>query len=492
MPDKIKPDTVAHLPLNQVRPDPEQPRKDFDAVELSNLATDIRGRGVMQPITVRPDDENPGGYLIVMGERRYRASVMARMTTIPCLLYTADDNDPLQRLMDQVKENHLRADFNPIEWANFFYRLHKTHKLKYTEIEKTLADQGISNKGRSYISNIIRLVDLPEWAQEMIRNGRLSGAHGKYMLPAIHSEAVMESLHEKFTEIKDVPWQPTTRDIMWEVYHTFARKHKALTGDETHFDFQVACVQTGCQQMRKVNADHAGGTFCLNTECWKAHQKALKSSDKQDSLPQVATTSARQADANNQAINDKEKDEELLEQFIRDKITQMISADASDSIGFLLWVLALSPDGIEKEEDEERLDINNSETRPWNMGATSKIMKSLIDNKLISPADFIKKDFTPALPVIVEVFVDHLYNYMFPAFIKLLGITIEDYTIDNEWLSNHSDNHLRETLNAIGDKIPGNASRGDLILQCKLASEKIGVPAGIRNAWDELVNPKEA
>jgi ParB/RepB/Spo0J family partition protein len=258
----LKPGELADVPLSLIDPDPNQPRKDFDEDYINNeLVPSIKASGVIQPVIVRSNPEQPGRFLLVDGENRYRASKVAKKKAIPAILR---EEEGLGLLMIQLKTLQRRG-LNPIEWAQSFITMHKVHGLKYTEIEKTLKDNGVGQYGRSYISNIVRLLDLPEWAQTLIRNNAITAAHGKYIIPAMASEKVLAGIEKKFTIDN---WHPTTVQLQQEIFWAFGCTHKNLTGDQTDFDYRETCVKTGCQKMRKLTLETGGeGTFCLDEAC---------------------------------------------------------------------------------------------------------------------------------------------------------------------------------------------------------------------------------
>ena len=271
----MQPGVVAHLPLDVIDFDPEQPRKDIDLVYIAEMAEDIGKRGVLQPITVRAGAEN-GRYVIKYGECRYRASRQAKKATIPALLDTEEEHgDLLSRLLDQVKENHLRRGLNPMEWAGVLLRMRNDHKIRsMAKIEDTLREHGITNMGRSYISNMMRLLELPEWAQDLIRDGKLTAAHGKYLLPACASEKVIEVMRVQLVdETRDV----SVRQLQSNIYAAFCSHHQSLEGYRTEFDYKQECVKAGCQKMRKVGTEnYVGTTFCLDRACFDEKNAAAE------------------------------------------------------------------------------------------------------------------------------------------------------------------------------------------------------------------------
>jgi ParB/RepB/Spo0J family partition protein len=159
------------LLVDEIDPDPKQPRRHFDQAALNDLATDIAQRGVLQPILVRPIGKR---YQIIVGERRWRATKLAGKPRIPCLLREMDDDSVQQA---QLVENIVRADISDIERGIALRRLYETAKKKDRKITwETVAQMvGLS---RMRIHHLYNLSMLPLPIIEMIESKRLSGSHG--------------------------------------------------------------------------------------------------------------------------------------------------------------------------------------------------------------------------------------------------------------------------------------------------------------------------
>lgn len=276
----MQPGVVTELPLDLIDFDPDQPRKDIDQAYIEELAADIRTNGVLQPITVRRNTSAPGRWFIVYGECRTRGSRLACKPTIPALL--APEADDLTRLLNQVKENHIRRALNPIELALVLRRMRDEHKLKSNaRIEDALKAHGITNLSGSYISNLIRLVDLPEWARQAIRAGALTAAHGKYLLQAAGSDAVMDDLRAAI----DAGEEFSVRTLQRRIVDRFGRHHTRLDPPWwMPFDYKTECVASGCQKMRKISGDETsdGGTFCMDAQCFAGKKAAALASTEND------------------------------------------------------------------------------------------------------------------------------------------------------------------------------------------------------------------
>lgn len=171
---------VMEIPLSDIDPNRQQPRKRFDQKELNNLADSMRAVGVIQPITVAPQD---GRYIIVAGERRWRAARLAGLRTIPALVR---EMDSVRQMEMALIENLQREDLNPIEEAQGIRRLMDECGLTQDAAAKRLG------RSRSAIANLLRLLALPEGVLMMVREGQLSEGHARAIAGVTGEEAQME------------------------------------------------------------------------------------------------------------------------------------------------------------------------------------------------------------------------------------------------------------------------------------------------------------
>ncbi|MCQ2529371.1 MAG: ParB/RepB/Spo0J family partition protein [Saccharofermentans sp.] len=162
--------SVVELKVNDISPNEDQPRKDFDESALNELAESIKENGVIQPIIVT---KKGTGYAIVAGERRWRASRLAGMEIIPAIIRELTDKEIMEQALI---ENIQRADLNPLEEAFAMDNLLKSHKMSQEQLAKKLG------KPRATIANTIRLINIDVSLQDFIRNGDLSAGHAKALL----------------------------------------------------------------------------------------------------------------------------------------------------------------------------------------------------------------------------------------------------------------------------------------------------------------------
>jgi ParB family chromosome partitioning protein len=167
------------LPIEKVVANPDQPRRDFNKEDLDDLATSIAARGIIQPIIVRPAPDQNGLYQIVAGERRWRAAQQAKLHEVPVFIREFDDEELLEVA---IIENVQRADLNPVEEALGYRSLMDRFGHTQEQVSSALG------KSRSYIANILRLLNLPEEVQKFVRDGLLSVGHARTLIG--HDDAV--------------------------------------------------------------------------------------------------------------------------------------------------------------------------------------------------------------------------------------------------------------------------------------------------------------
>lgn len=158
------------IPVDGIRRNPMQPRKHFDPAQLSTLADSLKQRGTLQPVVVRPIE---GGYELVAGERRLRASRLAGLSEIPAIVRSVPDDQLLELALI---ENIHRADLNPVERAKAYRLLHVEHSLSHDEIGRRVGED------RATVANYIRLLNLQEQILSMVASGELTTGHAKAIL----------------------------------------------------------------------------------------------------------------------------------------------------------------------------------------------------------------------------------------------------------------------------------------------------------------------
>jgi len=200
---------IINLDIENVTPDSTQPRKNFDVNALTQLADSVRLHGIIQPILVRAAGE--GKYIIIAGERRWRAARIAGLQTIPAMLKDAPGSNIMELALI---ENLQREDLNPLEEAAGYCFLMETYNLTYDDLSKRIG------KSNSTIMNTIRLMKLPQNIQDMVFNGLLSEGHARALITvpdakyqfSLAQKIVAEGLSVRATE-KLAKQTPTQRIV---------------------------------------------------------------------------------------------------------------------------------------------------------------------------------------------------------------------------------------------------------------------------------------
>ncbi len=174
--------TPAEVPLDEIQPNPQQPRQNFNPDEIDSLSASIRASGILQPLLVRR--EKDGTYTLIAGERRLRAARLAGLESVPAFIRDIAD----ERLLEfALVENLQRDDLGPVETALAFRALIRRFRLTQAEVASRVG------KPRSSVANFLRLLDLPESVQRLLENGKLDMGHGR-ALAGLEDPADQEKL----------------------------------------------------------------------------------------------------------------------------------------------------------------------------------------------------------------------------------------------------------------------------------------------------------
>lgn len=172
---EISPDSVLNIPINDVIPNPDQPRKQFNEEALQELALSVKEHGILQPILV--EEYAPSKYMIIAGERRYKAAQIAGLTVVPVLV---KNFSLMQKLEVALIENVQRENLNSIEEAQAFHYLISKSGMTQEEVAKKVGKQ------RSTVANSLRLLQLPEDIQDEVIAGTLSAGHARAILSLVN------------------------------------------------------------------------------------------------------------------------------------------------------------------------------------------------------------------------------------------------------------------------------------------------------------------
>jgi ParB family transcriptional regulator, chromosome partitioning protein len=181
------------VPIEKLRANPLQPRRDFDATALADLSESIRAKGILQPLIVRPTGDGRT-YEIVAGERRWRAAQMAQVHELPAISRDLDDTEVLEIA---IIENIQREDLNAIEEAMGFRQLMD----RFGHTQERMAEA--LSKSRSHIANLLRLLTLPDAVQDMVRQGQLSAGHARALITSPHPLELARIVVERGLSVRE-------------------------------------------------------------------------------------------------------------------------------------------------------------------------------------------------------------------------------------------------------------------------------------------------
>ena len=233
---------VREIEIARIRPNPEQPRVQFDEGALEELAQSIRERGVLQPILLRADGD---GYMIVAGERRWRAAQRAQLHAIPAIVRDIDESTTAELALI---ENIQREDLNPLEEAEGFRQLIARHGHTQEGVA------AIIHKSRSHVTNLLRLLDLPEFVRQSLLRGDISMGHARAVAAAPDPEALAKEIIRNGLSVR----QAEERARREKTGSRQARPKPAANGAPVDADLQALERQLGDILGLKVQVSNKG------------------------------------------------------------------------------------------------------------------------------------------------------------------------------------------------------------------------------------------
>ncbi len=241
---------VLYISVDQIIPNPRQPRTEMHPDELQELADSIREHGILQPLIVTPG-EQAGQYILIAGERRLRASKMAGLSEVPALVRLVTD---IQRLELALIENIQREDLSPLETAQAYQMLADEFQLTHEEISQKVG------KNRTTVSNSIRLLKLPEKVQAALRNNQISEGHARALLalPAVQAQvAVLQKIIDHGLNVRQ------TEQLVQKM-----SGHKDATPRQPVYYAQVKQIEENMRDLlgTKVNLNYSpkGGSLVIH------------------------------------------------------------------------------------------------------------------------------------------------------------------------------------------------------------------------------------
>ena len=248
-----KENEVSYVRLSLIEPNKSQPRENFDEDSLNELADSIRENGVLQPILVRPIDN--GGYQIVAGERRWRASRIAGLTEVPVLIRSLDDKQTMQIALI---ENIQRQNLSPVEEAMAFQNLIDNYGMTQQDVAKAVG------KSRSSVANSLRILGLCDEVRKMVNEGIISAGHAKVLAGLEISDQIdmASQIEEMNLSVRQVeamaseinkPKDPYNEETMENIRKNSIKKERPFLKE-----FEIA-VNTHSNVKVKANNDKNGG-----------------------------------------------------------------------------------------------------------------------------------------------------------------------------------------------------------------------------------------
>lgn len=215
--------SVTQLSLNEIEPNRDQPRKHFDEEALSELSESIAMHGVIQPLLVRPISD--GGYQLIAGERRWRASRMAGLTQVPVVIREMTDSEAMELALI---ENLQREDLNPVEEAEGFRLLMDTYSLTQEQAAERVG------KSRPAVANALRLLSLPDKVIALLKEGKVSSGHARALLP-LKDEKTMLLLCKEIEE-KELSVRETEKIVKSLLSEKKDKKEKRAKKRDPYYD----------------------------------------------------------------------------------------------------------------------------------------------------------------------------------------------------------------------------------------------------------------
>ncbi|MBQ9841763.1 MAG: ParB/RepB/Spo0J family partition protein [Clostridia bacterium] len=237
--------TTVTLPLDEIIPNREQPRKQFDEAALADLSDSIAQHGVLQPLLVRPMPD--GSYQLVAGERRWRASRMAGLTEVPVVIRDMNEQEAAELALI---ENLQREDLNPMEEAVGYRTLMDSYGMTQEQAAQVV------NKSRPAVANALRLLQLPEAVTEMVSKGELSAGHARTVLSFEGAEAQIAAAKQAVAKGLSV----RELEKMAKSAKRTPRAPKPSTRDSFYDEVELALRENLGRQV-KVTATAKGGVL---------------------------------------------------------------------------------------------------------------------------------------------------------------------------------------------------------------------------------------
>lgn len=237
---------VREIEIARIRPNPQQPRVQFDEEALDELADSIRERGVLQPILLKPVGED---YMIIAGERRWRAAQRARLHEIPAIVREIDDSTTAELALI---ENIQRQDLNPLEEAEGYRQLIQRHGHTQDDVGRMV------HKSRSHVANLLRLLDLPQSVRQSLMRGDISMGHARAVATSDDPEALTREIVAKGLSVRQTEERARRERMKSGGGVDTARSSRPNTSNIVNADLEALERQLGDILGVRVQVSHKG------------------------------------------------------------------------------------------------------------------------------------------------------------------------------------------------------------------------------------------
>jgi ParB family chromosome partitioning protein len=233
------------VPLDEIRPNPEQPRTVFSTEALGSLASSIKLHGVLQPLVVRRVD---GRYVLIAGERRLRAAALAGLVEVPVVVREADDG--AEQLELALVENLQRTDLDPVESALGFQRLMQEYTYTQEDVARKVG------KDRSTVANCMRLLKLPPFALDALREGKISAGHARALLPVSDVDELRSMLTRVIVQQLSVR---ATERMVASLVRVLPLRRSGRAPQERTMDYATQLLEDALHTSVRIRALKKGG-----------------------------------------------------------------------------------------------------------------------------------------------------------------------------------------------------------------------------------------
>lgn len=246
--EEINAGSTVKLKINEIEPNRDQPRKDFDEQALSELAESIAQHGIIQPLLVRPLSD--GTYQLVAGERRWRAARLAGLTEVPVVVRELSDSEAMEIALI---ENLQREDLNPIEESLGLKLLIDTYGLTQEECAARVG------KSRPAIANSLRLLSLSEYIIDLVRDGTLSSGHARALIPLADEQKMHDLAQQIIT--KELSVRETERAVKLMLKGETKAEKKPKKRDKYYDEVELALSENMGRKVRVLSGKGQRGTL---------------------------------------------------------------------------------------------------------------------------------------------------------------------------------------------------------------------------------------